>query len=103
GNYLLIFGNFGFPEMGVQGAAISSVVSRMLAIVVFFWLLYRIMAVRLEFRYYLSLSKEYVMKILKIGIPAALEQVMYQACQIVFLYYATFLGAASLAAKNYAN
>ncbi|NIK79101.1 putative MATE family efflux protein [Paenibacillus castaneae] len=103
GNYLLIFGNFGFPQMGVQGAAISSVVSRLLALIVFFWMLYRIMPVRVEIRYYLSLSKEYISKILKIGIPSALEQVMYQACQIVFLYYATYLGEASLAAKNYAN
>ncbi len=46
GNYLFIFGKFGFPEMGVQGAAISSVISRALALVVFFWLLYRIMSVR---------------------------------------------------------
>lgn len=103
GNYALIFGNFGFPEMGVQGAAISSVVSRGLALIVFFWMLYRVMSVKLEFRFYIMLSKEYISKILKIGIPSALEQVMYQACQIVFLYYATFLGAASLAAKNYAN
>lgn len=103
GNYLLIFGNFGFPELGVQGAAISSVLSRLLAIIVFFMLLYRMMSVRIEFRYYLSLSKEYISKILKIGIPSALEQVMYQSCQIVFLYYATYLGEAALAAKNYAN
>lgn len=103
GNYLFIFGKFSFPEMGVQGAAISSVVSRALALIVFFWLLYRIMAVRVELRYYFSISKDYISKILKIGIPSALEQVMYQTCQIVFLYYATYLGAASLAAKNYAN
>ncbi|WP_372238953.1 MATE family efflux transporter [Paenibacillus sp. FSL A5-0031] len=103
GNYLLIFGKFGFPEMGVQGAALSSVISRGLALIVFFWMLYRIMSVRIEIKYYIALSKEYILKILRIGIPSALEQVMYQACQIVFLYYATYLGAASLAAKNYAN
>ena len=41
-------------------------------------------------------------KILQIGIPSAFEQVMYQGCQIVFLYYVTYLGAESLAARQYA-
>lgn len=102
GNYLLIFGKFGFPELGVQGAAISSVISRFLALIVFFWLLYQVMEYRVKFHYYITLSKEYIGKILHIGIPAAFEQVMYQACQIVFLYYATYLGAEALAARQYA-
>ncbi len=33
-NYLLIFGNFGFPELGVKGAAIASTMSHTLALVV---------------------------------------------------------------------
>lgn len=101
GNYMLIFGKFGAPEMGVEGAAISSVISRALAVAVFFWLMYRIMKVRIIFRYYLTLSKEYIGKILKIGVPAAMESVMYQGCQMVFLYYATFLGDHALAARQY--
>ncbi|WP_017378810.1 MATE family efflux transporter [Paenisporosarcina sp. TG-14] len=102
GNYLLIFGHFGFPELGVQGAAISSVISRFIALIFFFWLLYQVVEYRIKFHYYITLSKEYIGRILNIGIPAAFEQVMYQACQLVFLYYATYLGAASLAARQYA-
>ncbi|MCT4572172.1 ABC transporter substrate-binding protein, partial [Bacillus thuringiensis] len=103
GNYVLIFGKFGFPELGVQGAAISSAISRLIALIVFFWLLYRVMEYRVKLQYYFTLSKEYIGKILKIGIPSAFEQVMYQACQIVFLYYATYLGTESLAARQYAT
>lgn len=103
GNYALIFGNFGMPALGVEGAAISTVVSRLLAVFVFFWMLYRIMEVKIAVRYYFTLSKEYIGKILKIGIPSALEQVMYQCCQLVFVFYTTYLGEAALAAKQYAS
>ena len=101
-NYVLIFGHFGAPALGVEGAAISSVISRALAAIVFFWLLYQALDVKIELRYYYTFSKEYIKKVLQIGIPSAFEQVLYQTCQIVFLYYVTYLGATSLAARQYA-
>lgn len=102
-NYMLIFGNWGAPEMGVQGAAVSTVLSRGLALAVFFWMLYRVMEFKPKLQDYLRLSKERVGKILQIGIPSAFEQIMYQSCQIIFLYYVTYLGESSLAARQYAN
>ncbi|ANY66784.1 MATE family efflux transporter [Paenibacillus sp. BIHB 4019] len=103
GNYVLIFGKFGFPELGVEGAAISTVVSRLLAMLVFFWLMNRVMVFKVKLQYFFKMSKEFIRKILKIGIPSAFEQVMYQSCQMVFLYYVTFLGDASLSARQYAS
>jgi len=102
-NYALIFGHLGMPALGVQGAAISSVLSRGLAIIVFFWVLYRTMEVRIEFKHYFKLSKAYTSKIFSIGIPAALEQVMYHSCQLIFIFYITFLSEESMAARQYAN
>ncbi|MFD2611626.1 MATE family efflux transporter [Paenibacillus gansuensis] len=101
-NYILIFGKMGFPELGVSGAAISTVISRSIALLVFIWMLYRIMEVRMVIKDYVTLSKEYMGKILKVGIPSALEQVTYHCCQIVFIYYVTYLGAEALASRQYA-
>ncbi|WP_274366055.1 MATE family efflux transporter [Paenibacillus thermotolerans] len=101
-NYVLIFGRFGFPEMGVAGAAVSSVVSRAAGVLVFFWLFYRLMEIKPRLADYFNLTKEYVRKILKIGVPSAFESVTYHTCQSVFLYFVTFLGAEALASRQYA-
>jgi len=102
-NYALIFGHLGAPELGVTGAAISSVTSRAIALVVFVWMLYRVMDVRMVPRDYVTFSKDYILKMLKVGVPSAFETLMYHACQTVFLYYVTFLGSVALASRQYAN
>ena len=102
GNYLLISGHFGFPRMEVAGAAISNVVSRSIALAVFVWTLYRVMEVRMTPRDYVTFSKEFIRKILKVGIPSAVEQLTYHCCQAVFLYYVSFLGSAAIASRQYA-
>src|SRR5690606_2215034 len=76
--------------------------SRLIAVFVFFWLLYRVMEYKIEFRYYIKWTKSYIVKILNIGLPSAFEQILYQGCQLVFLYYVTHLGTEALAARQYA-
>ncbi|PYI52895.1 MATE family efflux transporter [Paenibacillus flagellatus] len=103
GNYLLIFGHWGLPELGVKGAAISTVASRLLCMAVFFWLMYRVMEVRIQAAHYVKLSVTHIRGILRIGIPSAFEQILYHSCQLVFFFYATFLGAEALASRQYAS
>ncbi|CAM3941155.1 MATE family efflux transporter [Cohnella lubricantis] len=101
-NYALIFGKAGMPALGVEGAALSTVMSRGAAIVVFLWMMYKVVDVRIRMKDYLTISKEYLGKILTIGVPTALESVLYHCCQSVFLYYASFLGDMALASRQYA-
>lgn len=101
GNYLLIFGHWGFPELGVEGAAISTVLSRGLGLIVFFWTYYRLIEYKVQLKDYFTITKSYVSKICRVGIPSAFEQITYNGCQAIFLYYVTFLGAAALASRQY--
>ncbi|MFD2616413.1 MATE family efflux transporter [Terrilactibacillus laevilacticus] len=101
-NYMFIFGHFGSPAMGVEGAAISNIGSRFICLIIFFILFYQLMDVRLKIKDYLTLTKSYVKKIFNIGIPSAVEQITYQCCQLMFFFYATYLGAEAIATRQYA-
>ncbi len=74
-NYLLIFGKFGFPEMGLLGAGIGTFVSRLVMPLMFVGIIYwkrQYRSVFIKARMQL-LSRKRVVSLLKIGIPIGLQ------------------------------
>lgn len=74
-NYLLIFGNFGFPEMGIVGAAIGTLVSRVIMVFYIWFILKR----KEKFKYYVTkfnfskIEKKVMKKIIELGFPSSLQ------------------------------
>lgn len=101
GNYLFIFGAFGFPELGVKGVAISTVFSQGLGAVIMTLIIYRIPEIKMFTKRKISTLTGYIKMILKIGVPSAGEMLSYNTAQIAILYAVSALGTASLAAYSY--
>ncbi|RTE04865.1 MATE family efflux transporter [Paenibacillus whitsoniae] len=101
GNVLLIFGMFGFPEMGVMGAAVSTVVSRFIGLLILILLLYRKISVPIQWRDYVRFDRKIVNLILGIGLPAAGEQISWQTQYLVIFGFINIIGPTALSAHVY--
>lgn len=103
GNYVFIFGVGFFPQIGVTGVAISTMVVRLIIMVGLFILLGKRMDNPLSFKELFTYDKEYASKILGIGVPSAGEQLSYNISQIVLTMMITTLGATALATRVYST
>lgn len=96
GNYLLIFGNLGFPEMGVTGAAISTVVSRFLGIIVLLVILYRRIPAPIRLKDYVTWKRSYAKQVLSVGLPAAGEHLAWQSQYLMIMSFVNMIGITAL-------
>jgi putative MATE family efflux protein len=97
-NYVLIFGKFGFPALGVDGSAIATLIAIAIGGMLFFWAL-SMEGMVLNFRWRrlwpdLGLGR----RILRIGYPAAVEQLVIQFGFVAYVAFVASYGDKEVAA-----
>ncbi len=100
GNAALIFGLGPFPELGVMGAAISTLFSKFFSLVISLIVMYRRHGVH-PFIFRLRPIRKHAKKIFHIGTPGAIEQFIYQSAQVVLLSYMNAIGTIALTTQIY--
>ena len=97
-NYLLIYGKFGFPMLGVIGASIATVIGQTVAFVISM-----LSVANKDHFVYLSLKEKFKFdmdifsNVVSIGIPSMIEQMFMRAGMIIFTRTVTSLGAINYA------
>lgn len=103
-NYVLIFGKFGFPEMGIVGAAVGTLVSRFIMLFFLWWLL----AKRKKSQPFVTNIKffELKLKALKLftnlGLPSAMQMFFEVGIFTAAIWLSGTLGANAQAANQIA-
>jgi MATE family multidrug resistance protein len=103
-NYLLIYGKFGFPEMGLNGAGLGTLISRVAMPVLFF--IYIVKTPGLK-RYFVLAHQQVFVKqkittLLKIGIPIAFQIIVEVLAFSIGAIMMGWLGEVPLAAHQVA-
>ena len=72
-NYVLIFGKFGFPQLGIIGAAIGTLISRLMMLIALYILLKKNRIIKDISRQFFLINKKIFIKIISLGFPTSLQ------------------------------
>ena len=78
-NYLLIFGNLGFPMLGVKGAAIATLIARIIEMILYFYCLHKYdCKFKTSLKDLFKIDKELSKQIIVKAIPLTINEVLWQ-------------------------
>ena len=103
-NYLLIYGNFGAPALGVAGAAYATLISRILMPIAFLFVFLKRSSLRRYFLFFCRthFSKVHLKELTKVGLPIGTQILVEQLAFSFTAVMVGWLGAASLASHQVA-
>lgn len=97
-NWLLIYGNLGFPALGVAGASLATVLGQLVAFIMAVTVLLRGNGfLKLELKKGFRPDRRVLENMLGIGLPAMVEQLLMRAGMIIFAKTVATLGTTAYA------
>ncbi|WP_405083598.1 MATE family efflux transporter [Paenibacillus psychroresistens] len=102
-NPLFIFGMGPFPEMGIAGSALSTVIAQVVSLVLLIIYLYRkqyFLRIKRDELYLLRLDREILSALIKKGLPMGLQMIVVSSSGIALINLVNTFGADSAAANG---
>lgn len=102
-DYTLIFGNFGFPEFGVKGAAIATTIAQITGFL--FASVYTVKKSRIKINLscLVNLSKNKLRELLRLSIPSSFQEGAFDISRLICTFMIMHIGTVAFASNQIAT
>lgn len=99
--YVLIFGHFGFPSMGIMGAGIASTVAEFIALIyIFLYTLFKSSIKEYKLFQFSKINKSMMKTIMDLSLPLVVQNLLSMGSWFIFFVFIEKIGKHELAISN---
>ncbi|MEI7024800.1 MATE family efflux transporter [Paenibacillus sp. y28] len=102
-NYVVIYGAFGFPVLGLEGVAFSTTISRIAACVVMLAIFRSSFSRKMEWKEFRLFERPLFKETLKLSWPLGVNMSTWCFTQLIIFAFVAMIGAKELSTRTYMN
>lgn len=102
-NYILIFGKFGAPELGVVGSALGTTISKFIGLCILGTFVYIKILKGYSIKLLWPLPLIHLKNVMTIGIPSAGENMSYSLAQLALMSFINTINVETVTTRSYVN
>ncbi len=99
-DWVLIFGKFGFPELGVEGAAIATSIAQIVGFIFASVYTFKKSKIKIRPKYIKALNTNKLSSLLKLSIPSSMQEGAFSLSRLLSSFIIMHIGATAFAANQ---